>query len=110
MCQESEEMSTLNCEVTPQCSLTVTSVKSLLFLVAKDVAHTTYPDAMTFVTREYLEVGGDQPGALWGDRIPEETVCGSKSGQLGEEGTEDTGVVMQGCSSPGRCHPCHWGL
>lgn len=72
--------------------------------------HTTYPDATTFVTREYLEVGGDQPGALWGDRIPEETVCGSKSGQLGEEGTEDTGVVMQGCSSPGRCHPCHWGL
>ena len=43
-------MSTLNCEVTPQCSLAVTSVKSSLFLVAKDVAHITYPDAMTFVT------------------------------------------------------------
>lgn len=39
------------------------------------MAHTPYPEAMTFVTqgKEYLEVGGDQPGALWGDRIPEET-------------------------------------
>lgn len=30
---------------------------------------------MTFVTqgKEYLEVGENQPGASWGDRIPEET-------------------------------------
>lgn len=77
--------------MTPQCWLAVTLVKSFLFLYAKDVAHTTYPEALAFVTqgKEYLEVGRDQPRALRGDS------------QSGEEGTEDTGVGVQDCSAPG---------